>query len=61
MFSALKKFCAEDDGVVTVEWVVIAAAITWLSLAAISSAQSGVNNLAKGLEQGISVKASEGN
>ncbi|QFT80956.1 hypothetical protein FIU89_10075 [Roseovarius sp. THAF27] len=59
MFSVFKTFCAEEDGVVTVEWMVIAAAITWMCLGAITYAQSGVNNLARALEQGISVKSTQ--
>ncbi|QFT92992.1 hypothetical protein FIU86_09060 [Roseovarius sp. THAF9] len=59
MFSAFQKFIAEEDGAVTVDWVVMAAAITWLCLGALQSAQSGVDNLASGLEQGISLKYKE--
>ena len=61
MFPSLKTFIAEEDGVVTVEFVVTAAAITWLCLGAISTVQGGVDNLAAALEQGISVKAVEEN
>ncbi len=59
MFSALRNFKAVEDGVVTVDWVVLAAAITWLCLGALQTAQGGVDNLASALEQGISVKSAE--
>lgn len=59
MFSALQKFIAEEDGAVTVDWVVMAAAVTWLCLGALQTAQGGINNLASALEQGISVKSVE--
>lgn len=61
MFSALKMFLAEEDGAVTVDWVVTAAAVTWLCLGALETAKGGVDNLASALEQGISVKYNEEN
>lgn len=59
MFSALKNFFAKADGAVTVDWVVICAAITVLCLTAIDHAKGGVDNLAAALEQGISTTAVE--
>ncbi|MGK7652936.1 MULTISPECIES: hypothetical protein [unclassified Roseovarius] len=61
MFSALNTFIAEEDGAVTVDWVVTTAAVTWLCLGAIETAKGGVDNLASALEQGISVKYNEEN
>lgn len=61
MFSVLKNFIADEDGAVTVDWVVTAAAVTWLCLGALQTAQNGVDNVASALEQGISVKYNEDN
>lgn len=61
MFSVLQKFFAKEDGAVTVDWIVLGAAITWLCLGALQNAQGGVNNLAAALEQGISVNYNEDN
>ncbi|MFN3209599.1 MAG: hypothetical protein ACE369_11495 [Roseovarius sp.] len=61
MLAALKEFATRQDGAVTVDWIVVCAAVTMLCLTAIDKAHGSVGNLAAGLEQGISRKAVEDN
>lgn len=53
----LKRFFASQSGAVTVDWVVLSAAIVGLGVYGVQGAQQGVNNLAAALEQGISTKS----
>ncbi|MFK7939911.1 MAG: Flp family type IVb pilin [Roseovarius sp.] len=46
MTNFMNKFLKEEDGAVTVDWVVLTAAIVGLGVAGISSVQSGVVGLA---------------
>lgn len=46
MTNFINKFLKEEDGAVTVDWVVLTAAIVGLGVAGISSVQSGVVGLA---------------
>lgn len=57
MFSKLKTFFAKEDGAVTVDWVVLTAAIVGLGIQGVGAVQAGVDNLAHALEQGISTKS----
>ncbi len=61
MFSALKSFLRREDGAVTVDYMVMCAAITVLCLGALQNVQGGVGNLAHALEQGISTKSISSN
>lgn len=54
MIKLLKIFAAKDDGAVTVDWVVMCAAIVMLCVSAIGAAQSSVDNLAKALSGEVS-------
>ena len=47
MFTLLNNFKNDEDGAVTVDWVVLTAAIVGLGVAGISSVQSGVVGLAE--------------
>lgn len=57
MLTKLKTFIANDAGAVTVDWVVLCAAIVVLCVAGVDKAKEGVDSLASALEQGISVKS----
>lgn len=46
MTKFINKFLKEEDGAVTVDWVVLTAAIVGLGVAGISSVQTGVVGLA---------------
>ena len=45
MMKFLKKFRKDEDGAVTVDWVVLTAAVVALAGAAYSSIQTGAENL----------------
>ncbi|MBZ8117671.1 hypothetical protein KUD11_03310 [Roseovarius sp. LXJ103] len=46
MFTYLKKFRADESGAITVDWVVLTAAIIGLAVAGVVAAQTGVISLA---------------
>jgi Flp pilus assembly pilin Flp len=45
MMNFIKNFRADEDGAVTVDWVVLTAAVVGLAVAAYSSIQSGASSL----------------
>jgi Flp pilus assembly pilin Flp len=45
MMNFIKNFRADEDGAVTVDWVVLTAAVVGLAVAAYSSIQSGAEDL----------------
>jgi len=54
MFGCLKSFFAREDGAITVDWVVLTAAIVGLGIAAVSSARTGIDTLAGASSTAIS-------
>ncbi|MBM1631265.1 hypothetical protein JQV27_00315 [Sulfitobacter mediterraneus] len=48
MVNAIKKFFKSDDGAVTVDWVVLTAAVVALAGAAMLSIQGSSDNLGEG-------------
>jgi Flp pilus assembly pilin Flp len=46
MLNFIKNFRADEDGAVTVDWVVLTAAIVGLGIAVLTSVSSGATNLA---------------
>ncbi|WP_135505489.1 Flp family type IVb pilin [Roseovarius aestuariivivens] len=56
MYKLLKTFLADEDGAVTVDWIVMSAAVVWMSLAAIGAAQSSVDTLATALSGEVQTK-----
>ena len=44
-FKLFKKFNAEEDGAVTVDWVVLTAAVVGLGVAALAAVKSGTGSL----------------
>lgn len=49
----LKKFMGGDDGAVTVDWVVLSAAIVGLAVAGMNATNSGVMTLAGAISSGV--------
>jgi len=45
MMNFIKNFRADEDGAVTVDWVVLTAAVCGLAVAAYSSIETGATNL----------------
>ncbi len=59
LFTLLKSFRSEEDGAVTVDWVVLTAAIVGLGIATLAAVSNGVDDLSGDIEdqltkQGIS-------
>ncbi|HPD91035.1 MAG: hypothetical protein H6900_01350 [Rhodobacter sp.] len=54
LFSNIKAFAANESGAVTVDWVVLTAAIVGLGLAVISSVRTGVGDLATDISTSLS-------
>ena len=54
IFSNIKAFAANESGAVTVDWVVLTAAIVGLGLAVISSVRTGVGALATDISTSLS-------
>ena len=46
LFKLAKTFCRDEDGAVTVDWVVLTAAIVGLGIAVLTSVSSGTTGLA---------------
>lgn len=45
MIKFIKKFSRDEDGAVTVDWVVLTAAVVGLAVAAYTSIETGASNL----------------
>ncbi|MEL6644292.1 MAG: hypothetical protein AAFQ79_10185 [Pseudomonadota bacterium] len=58
MFAKRTRFLEEDDGAVTVDWVVITAAITGIGVAIVVNIQAGVTNTASGIGVFVSDQSS---
>lgn len=54
MIKFIKKFRKEEDGAVTVDWVVLTAAVVGLGVAGVATVQGGVNGLAGSISSGVS-------
>ena len=52
----IERFVAEEDGAVTVDWVVLCAAVVGLAIAVAGSMQSQLNNEANKLGSRITAK-----
>ncbi|WP_317057274.1 hypothetical protein [Roseovarius rhodophyticola] len=53
MIKFIKKFRKEDEGAVTVDWVVLTAAVVGLGVAGVTAVQGGVNTLASNIQSGV--------
>ena len=54
MFSTFKNFANDEAGAVTVDWVVLTAAIVGLGLAVIASVRTGTSDLATDIQTSLS-------
>ena len=50
----MKRFARDEDGAVTVDWVVLTAAIVGLAVVAFNSIETSTSNLATGIAADIS-------
>jgi len=57
MIKFIKKFRSEEEGAVTVDWVVLTAAVVGLGVAGVSTVSGGVNTLASSIQTGVSGKS----
>jgi len=53
MFNFIKKFRKDEEGAVSVDWVVLTAAIVGLGVAAVSTVEGGVDTLAGAISAGV--------
>ena len=54
MIKFFKNFSKDEDGAVTVDWVVLTAAIVGLGIAAITAVSGGVTNLGNAISADLS-------
>ncbi len=50
MLNYIKTFAADEDGAVTVDWVVLTAAIVGLGIAVLTSVSNGAETMAANIE-----------
>ncbi|MEX5729630.1 Flp pilus assembly pilin Flp [Rhodovulum iodosum] len=53
LFNMLKNFRNDESGAVTVDWVVLTAAIVGLGIAVLATVETGVNTLATNISSEI--------
>ncbi|MEM7598442.1 MAG: hypothetical protein AAF382_12175 [Pseudomonadota bacterium] len=56
MIKFIKNFRKDEDGAVTVDWVVLTAAVVGLGVAGVSTVQGGIGSLATAIQEGVSTK-----
>lgn len=56
MIKFIKKFRKEEEGAVTVDWVVLTAAVVGLGVAGVATVSNGVDSLATKIESGVSAQ-----
>ena len=54
MLNFINSFRADEDGAVTVDWVVLTAAIVGLGIAVLASVRSGANSMGDGVQSELS-------
>jgi len=54
MIKFIKKFRNEEEGAVTVDWVVLTAAVVGLGVAGVATVQGGVDSLASSIDTSVS-------
>ncbi len=60
MINFIKNFRADEDGAVTVDWVVLTAAVVGLGVVAVGTVRTSVGNLADNIQTGVEATAVEG-
>lgn len=53
MIKFIKNFRKDDEGAVTVDWVVLTAAVVGLGVAGVATVQGGVDGLAGAISSGV--------
>ncbi|TCM84465.1 Flp family type IVb pilin [Rhodovulum steppense] len=53
LFDLIKRFHKDESGAVTVDWVVLTAAIVGLGIAVLASVRSGVEHVADEIESAL--------
>jgi len=56
MIKFIKNFRKDEDGAVTVDWVVLTAAVVGLGVAGVATVGDGVDTLAGTIETGVGTK-----
>lgn len=59
MRQSIRTYIADEGGAVTVDWVVLTAAVVGLGVAAVSTVEEGVTSLASDIATSISTKTVE--
>jgi Flp pilus assembly pilin Flp len=54
LFNMIKSFRNDESGAVTVDWVVLTAAIVGLGIAVLTSVSGGVGNMSSDIANGLS-------
>ncbi|MEL7254771.1 MAG: hypothetical protein AAFZ04_14215 [Pseudomonadota bacterium] len=54
MIKFIKNFRKDEDGAVTVDWVVLTAAVVGLGVAGVSTVSGGIGTLATAISSGVS-------
>jgi len=57
MIKFIKNFRNDEDGAVTVDWVVLTAAVVGLGVAGVSTVKGGIDGLAGTIETQVSTKS----
>ncbi|QIE45601.1 hypothetical protein G5B38_08730 [Pseudohalocynthiibacter aestuariivivens] len=60
MIKFFKNFSKDEDGAVTVDWVVLTAAVVGLGVAGVSTVSTGIGNLADDIQTGVEATAVTG-
>lgn len=60
MIKFIKNFRKDEDGAVTVDWVVLTAAVVGLAVAGVATVSNGVDTLAGDIESGVEAVDVEG-
>lgn len=59
MIKFFKNFKKDEDGAVTVDWVVLTAAVVGLGVAGVATVKGGVSTLATTISTEVSTKSSD--
>lgn len=59
LFAMIKNFRNDESGAVTVDWVVLTAAIVGLGIAVLASVETGLTNTVAGIESQIADEATQ--
>ena len=60
MINFIKNFRADEDGAVTVDWVVLTAAVVGLGVAGVATVKGSISSLATKIKTGVEATSVEG-